>query len=317
MLAVAAIPSIKKASSTIKTIRTPTSSLTTDEVQRRSDYGIRQVGTSSKLDEAKKADQERVKGAFQAVAVINQTYLRDVETAKSANKALVEDTERSLDKIVNASVQFIEAITKAITDSQEAIRDSNRRIADFKLEKSDLAFNRQTSNFSDAQKVFALVQRAAQTANASLGIALEAAFRSGNKGDQDAAQRLFDRASSELQTAKGLAQGNKGLEAKVFNEQNALLDKRIGIEQRINNLQLQRQAALRNEKTEQEKVVTELREQAKIAVDNTGIFDKNGDKFDEAQLAKRAAAREEGIEENRHARLPAEGLRCRQGTRPG
>jgi TP901 family phage tail tape measure protein len=294
-LAVIAIGQIKKAidDKRLNFANAATDKLTKDNAEATTAFAKEE---RDKLDAAKKADQERVQGARAAIAAINVKYLEGLDVAKSANKALVENTEQALDKVVHARVAFIEAITKAIADSQEAIRESNRKIADFKLEKQDLQSTRQTANFSDAQKSFVLIQRSAQTAR-DAEQALLNAFRSGDKGDQEAAQRLFERAGSQLNAAKALGQGNKAIEGTIFNAQNALLDRRIGIEQRINALQLQRQKALQDEKNVQEKVVAELREQAKIAVANTGDFDANGNKFDAAQQARRDKARQDALKQ--------------------
>jgi len=248
------------------------------------------------LNLQKKIDQELVAGAFTKITEINKAYLKDVDNAKNANDAVVANTEASLDKILSARTKFVSAIESAITESQQQVKDSVARIADLRIKQDDRQFDTKTKDFDDAQKVFALNQRAAQIASKATAD-LKAAFASGDDDARNRALGQFQRADAAAAEAQSIGEraGNRVLEAQSAKQLESITNQQIRAEEEINRLQAQRQKALASERDRQEGIVKQLREQTKLVLDNTGQFDKNGQLLDPDELAKRSQARAEGL----------------------
>lgn len=250
---------------------------------------------TERLDAARDADKERIKSSKDAIISITKDYDTALSVAKSANHAVVEDTNRSLDKIVNARQALVNELQKQSDQSRDAVKQAAQKIASFSEQKSDIKFEKDTRNFDDAQKTFKLIQRSGDIANKAES-SLQKALKAGDQTAQEAAQRLFDKAQTQLTAAQTSAKGNPALETRVFNEQNNLLNKRIQIEQQITSFQTKRQAALKAEKDAQEKVVAELRRLSQVVVDNTGLFDKKtSERLDNKQLVEQAKKREQAL----------------------
>jgi TP901 family phage tail tape measure protein len=251
---------------------------------------------NDKLRSAKEVDDAIVQGAFKRVQEINKQYLKDVENAKSANAAMVADTERSLDKIVDARTKFVQAIDAAINDSRQQVKDSQNRILDLEQRKDDRKFDFQTRDFDDAQKVFALTQRAQDTARQAEET-LRKAFASGDDQLRQRALSQFQRADALGEQARAIAENadNRALEVKAARDLEDISNRQIQAEREINQAQQQRQKALEAERNKQEAIVAQIREQQKIVLDNTGAFDKQGQLFDPEEAQRRAARQQEAL----------------------
>lgn len=251
---------------------------------------------NEKLRAAQEIDNTIVQGALKRVQTINQQYLKDVENAKSANASIVTDTEKALDKIVSARTKFSQELDKAITDSRQQVRESQNRIEDLNQRQSDRKFEFDTRGLNDAQKVFALTQRANQTA-ADAGDKLRKAFETGNQDLRQRALAQFTRADALAEQGRQLAQnaGNRGLELKAAKDLENISRKQIAAEEEINRLQGQRQKQLAAERDRQEKIVEQIRTQQKVVLDNTGAFDKQGQLINPEQQAERAVKRQEAL----------------------
>jgi TP901 family phage tail tape measure protein len=266
------------------------------QAQNAADLESFRKAQNDKLIEQKKFDDAVVQGAFQRIAKINAQYLQDVENAKSSNKAIVLDTQKALEKIVDARQKFASELNSAITDSRNQVRESVGRIQDIQTRQSDRKFEFDTRGFSDAQKVFALTQRAADTARQAEQ-SLKQAFRTGDDQLRSRALAQFQRADALGEQARQIGENanNRALELKAARDLEAISQRQINAEREINAAQAQRQKALAAERDRQEKIVEAIREQQKIVLDNTGLFDKNQQLIDPDEQARRAQRRGEAL----------------------
>jgi TP901 family phage tail tape measure protein len=245
-----------------------------------------------RLDLAKQDDKKLVASAKNRIAEISAQYARDVENTKSLNAAVVANTQNSLDQIVGARQKYVQELAGAVADSQQAIRDSQGRISDIAEREDNRKFEFKSRQDSDPVKAFKLIQRSSDLARKAEE-QLNTAFRTGNKELQQRALKSFDAANAASNEADAIGQrtGNRGLEFRAAQQLESTAKKQIEAETRINQLQQQRQQLLEAERQRQEKIVEAIKEQAKIVLDNTGEFDKNGNQFSEADQKDRATKR--------------------------
>ena len=266
------------------------------EAQNKKDLEEFRKTQNDKLKAAKATDDAIVQGVKERFRPIAKEYFRDLEAAKAANKALVKDTERRLGSVVGARTKVIQALESAIQDSDNLIQQSQNRIDDIQQRQSDRKFEFNTRGFSDAQKVGVLVARAADEARAAEQSLIKA-FESGDDNLKQRALAQFQRADSIAAEAQSIGQraGSRALEARSAKELEDIARRQISAEQRINDLQSQRVEQQKKEKTAQEEILRQIREQQEIVLANTGQLDQNDQLFDPAEEAKRAKARQEGL----------------------
>lgn len=240
-----------------------------------------------KLTEANKEATKIVRTQLQALGV---DYLKSVADAERGDQRMVDSAERTLDKIVDLRADFLKAIESAITDSVSQIEQSQERIFAIQQGQEDRKFERKTTGFSDAQKVAALTQRSAELARQAEAT-LQQAFKTGNDALKQRALSLFGKASSTAEDAKQIGERtkNRTLEANAAKAVEDVATRQLNVEREINAQQEIRRQRLIKERAEQEKIVERLKEQAKIVLENSAKFDKDGNRFSE----KEAAAREQ------------------------
>jgi TP901 family phage tail tape measure protein len=250
----------------------------------------------SRIEQASRGYEQLAQSARQSLRTISIQYIEDVEKAKDADDGLVEKTKSTLDKIVNLRENFLQELNSAISGSRKQIEASLARIQTIQDKQDTRKFESDTRGFNDAQKVAALTQRAAdlsRQAEQNLG----EAFRTGNDQLKDRALGQFAQADALGEQARNIGEraNNRALEARAANELTSNANRQIAAEKQINELQKQRQKALEKERTKQEAILTELRNQTKIAAENTGQFDKNGKQKGAEELARQDAKRQEAL----------------------
>lgn len=243
------------------------------------------------IEGKRQATREIVRGALERLRPIQVAYNRAQEQARSLNDALVDDTNRSLDRIVSARQQYAQQLESAINDSNGKIIESLERVQSLQDQQSNRRFNFQIAGLGDAQKIDALLSRASSlTTKAEQN--LQGAFRSGNEQLRQRALAQFQAAQATATEAQQIAQGlgNRVQEEQVIGRIGGLVQRQAVAEEQINRQTQARQRALEQERDKQEKVTAELRRQSQVVLDNTGLFDEQGKRFSSEQVEKRAEA---------------------------
>lgn len=251
---------------------------------------------ADRIAELDKNNKEIVQKGRRALQDIGVEYNEAVDKAKRGDKAIVKSAETSLDKIVSLRSKFLQSIEQAIGESTSKTQASQDRIFAIQQGQKDRKFDQNTRDLPDAAKVGALTKRSAELAKEAEETML-AAFRTGNEALQQRGLGLFDKASSTAEEARqiGLSAKNRALEGFAANKVEEVATRQLRVEEQINKAQEQRRQALIKERAEQEKVVEALKEQAQIVLDNSGDFDKNGDRFTDKERAAREARRNEAL----------------------
>jgi TP901 family phage tail tape measure protein len=244
-------------------------------------------------DFANAADEAKVKSARLAIQQLNKEYLADTDNARQASDALVTNSTAAIGKIVGARERLVSELAKSASDSEAIAKQALLRIQGLRDKQADIDFNTKLSGFDDAQKSFLLAQRAEE-------LARDAGQKLATAVDGDAVARalaLFNKAESTGEAAADIAKrtGDRAAEVRVAGQLKGILDSQVQAEQKLLALQDQRQASLERERDRQQKIVDAIRAQTKLALDNTGLFDKQGNQFNAADQQKREAARQAAL----------------------
>src|SRR4029079_12533715 len=114
---------------------------------------------------------------------------------------------------------------------------------------------------------------------------------------QQRALGQFNRADAAAKEAQniGKSANNRALEAHAAKTVEDVANRQLQLEQEINRQQAARQQALAKERDRQAEILKQLKDQAAIAAENTGQFDKSGKEFDPKEQAAREARRQEAL----------------------
>lgn len=251
-----------------------------------------QKGLKDRRDAQEKADKELVKQQFQTFQQLNKAYLGDVDNAKNASDALVENVKAGLADVLTTRERLVDELARSVARSEQIAENAQQRILGLEDRKDDIEFDRRTASLSEAQKAVSLGRRAQSLASE----AAEQIRKGGLFGDIDQINRglsLFSKAESLFNESGGIAKriGNRELENRAIRQGANLIDQQIASEKALAAVQKQRQAEIEAERKSQQAVVNQIREQVKIANDNNGLFNAQGERFSEQDLAKRQAAR--------------------------
>lgn len=241
-------------------------------------------------------NKEATQVARQTLQKSGQDYIDAIDKAKRGDESLVDSAENTLEKIVSLRADFLKAIESAITNSVAQIEQSQERIFAIQQGREDRKFDKRTENFSGAQKAAAQLTRAADTAR-DAEATLREAFKTGNETLKQRGLALFGRANAFAAEAEAIGKSakNRALEGNAAKTVEDIATRQLRVEEEINRKQEQRRQALIKERQEQEKLVEELKKQAKIAVDNTGDFDKQGNRFTEKEALAREKRRQAAL----------------------
>jgi TP901 family phage tail tape measure protein len=263
------------------------------------------------VQNAEETTKEITQQVLNRLRPVQMAYDATLDKAKDADAQLVADTERSLDRITSARQKFAQALDTAIQNSADQIRESISRIQNVQFAQENREFEFRISGLDDAGKSAQLLRRADELARRAQQ-SLFTAFQTGNQDLQQRALAQFQAAQGAAEEAQSIAQnnGNRSREAAIVQKIKGIVDLQVSAEQRINLLQSQRQRALRAERDSQAKLTTEIQRQAKIALDNTGGTDDDGNRFSDAAQAKRDAARRSALKRIAELSLNARDFRA-------
>lgn len=267
------------------------------EAQHDAELRLVEAKLKKQRDLENKADQDRIKAIRQTFQALNQEYLRDFDNQADANAALVANTKANLQDILQTRVRFVDELARAAARAGDAIRQSDLRVIGLTDLKADREFEQRTSRLSEEKQALALSRRAQEFADQAVKNLLQA----GRLGDDDGMRRaldLFARAQAAGESAQEIASrvGSRTAEARAVQFLARLTDQQISAEQRLTRIQAERQKKIDAERVRQQKITEEIRKQTKIALDNTGVFDKSGNALSDADQQKRAAARQAALQ---------------------
>lgn len=241
-------------------------------------------------DLANKADKDRAKTVRETSRDISASYLAQRNIAMSANTSLVKNTKSSINEIVEAFQKLNEAEASAAANARTIQSQSAERLGGLQDRLSDINFDTQTQGFTEAQKVFALNQKSAELASQAASTLANAG------GDQDKINRglaLFSQSQRAAEQAGSLAErtDNTRLQQSAQKQLESSINAQVGAEKRLQNAQEGRIAGLSKERAVHQDLLDAIREQAKLAADNTGIFDGQNKKFSAEDQEKRDKTR--------------------------
>jgi TP901 family phage tail tape measure protein len=265
---------------------------------------------SEKRDAASKADDARIQSSLQTIQRLNIAYLSDLDNAKRANAAMVKNAEAGLHRILTTRERLVAELAKAAAEANDAIKSSQQRIGDLKNKSQDREFSRSISPLDDAQKAFALSGRARE-------IASQAANDLARATDKEAISRALQQFTRAERTGEEAAQiaertGNRTLEAKAAQTLHDITQKQIAAEKQLQQVQARRVPILEKERDIQQASVDQMRAAIKTVLDNSNLFDKQGNTLPADQLAKQAAARQEAMKQLSQAALSQRDLTAMQ-----
>lgn len=238
-----------------------------------------------KRDAEKKLQDDRLDSARKTIQSLNVTYLQDVENAKRASQILTDNAQTAVNRIIKAREQYIQELTRVVTDSEKIVLDSQQRILSATERQSDREFDFRNQGDS-ATQVSRLLQRAQEFS--SRGIQL---LQSGDVKQIDEAVRLLEKAQGLGEKAFGAAGDDRSLQARALQQLGALTNQQVDAERELQRIQQDRAALAEEERQRQEQILDTIKSQAKILIENTGVFDAEGNRFNDVDLEKRAKAR--------------------------
>lgn len=247
--------------------------------------------TKEGLDEATRADEERIQSARNASREITAAYNEQIIEAQNLNKNLVRSLKSDANDIITSYRQLSSAIGSAIADAEKTRQESLNRIQSLQNEQSQALLKSQLAGLNDAQKVFALSQQSAQLASQAARLIASA---SGNEGQANRGRQQADLAKQLAEQEASVAQqtGDRGLQAKAAADLSSILNGQIAAEKQLASAEQARESRLAAAKQRVDATTKALQEQFQILLANSGALDKQGKRFTEAEQAQRAANRE-------------------------
>lgn len=239
------------------------------------------------------ANREIGRGIREATKDLRKEYLRQEDVVKSTNDALVKSTKNALNTIIQAYSDLTEAQARAVSKSREIQRDAAVRVQDLEGQRSGIDFQQRTGSLNDAQKAFALSQRAAQLASTATQTLSSAA---GNQAKLAQGAKQFAEAQQAASEAARLAEATKDPVAisRAFQQQRRVVDAEIRAQKILIENEKKREANLESVRAKIQQARDLVREQAEIVRDNTGIFDPStGRLFSKAAQEQREVTRRE------------------------
>ena len=266
-------------------------------LEQRNDEALRLVEARlrKERDVENKADEERLQATRRVFQELNKVYLDDVANARSANDAIVENAKSSLEGVVKTREKLVDQLARAQDEARDIARDSGQRVASARERQGDRDFERE---FSQVRNLTTQINELFGRANEISDQArreLAAGSMLGDPTKIAEATRLFEKAQQIGERALGLAGQNRFLQNEAFSDLEELTRKQIAAEEQLQAQQAKRQKALEAERAAQQKIVDTIREQSKIVLANTGVFDKDGKQFDPEEQAKRDKARADAL----------------------
>lgn len=255
------------------------------------------IAEDERLNATKIADEAILQSGLERLRELNKAEIVFNRDVQGRNQSLIANAKNILDTVVSQREQFARAISQTIGQIDNQIQGALTRIAGLRREQDSRQFEFGLRDSNDTERAESLLSRATTLAQEAESQILQA-FQTGDKAAAENARALFQEAQAALQQADAVAQraGNRELEVQAFAQLQNLSEQQISVEQRINDIQEERRTALEEQKRQQEGIVQELKNQAKIVLDNTGQFNTEGRRFSPEQQASRAQIRQQALQ---------------------
>lgn len=177
--------------------------------------------------------EKKLRSALQSMNDLDHVYNQDVANAHAAGDLMVRTVAFITQNIVRERAKMMSEIERGSRDALNQAQQSLDIVQRLKDSIEDRQFASQTKNLSDAQKVFALTEKAEQTASNAARL-LQEGIATGNKANIDRARQQFTRAESLGQEATAMAENasNAGLLRKATESLTSTQQKWIRAEER-------------------------------------------------------------------------------------
>lgn len=249
-----------------------------------------------RLNAQKIADEAILQSGLQRLRKLNAAEITFTRESVARDKNLVASVDATLDQVVGRREQLLKTIESAITGIDSEVAASLQRVTSLQRGQNTREFEFGIRGTSDTSQAESLLSRAFELAEQAKS-ELFTAFETGDKVARQNALALFQEAEAAAQQADGIAErtNNRDLEVQAFAQLQDLAQSQIDAERQINELQDERRAKLEQERAQQAAIVQELKNQAKIVLDNTGLFNTEGRRFSEQQQASRSSIRQNAL----------------------
>ena len=263
------------------------SSAALERLQKANQDALEQFKSAEaqRLKAAIKVDAERVRATRLANLDLMRSYRGTVGGIRQQNDSMVRNATRALDRLVKARANAVKQLEKAAKESATAILASQDRIVGLKFGTEERKFERRTTGLSDAQKSFALSNRATDLATR----AARAMAKATDPRAIENAVRLFEAGQRAGEQAEELAAGKGGLAKRAQDVLDAISTQQIRAEKQLQEQQAAIGTAANRRAAREKEILGILRQQTKIIKANLSLFTKQGELFDPATLAERQA----------------------------
>lgn len=255
------------------------------QVQREQD--------SARLDQEKQANRDRFQLIDQAIAQEQSAYNKQLDVANESNKQLIDDDKRALDRVIEGRQKFADDLKKAAQAAENQATES-RRISNAEIVKlDDQRFNQQEKNVSALGQITDNQQRADQI----FALGRKQLAQATTEEEAKAARATFDRSDAfrqqALESAKTL--GSTTDIADQERQIERVARSRIDAEVKFQKTREAQAALLRQQAAEEEARVDKLKSLSKTFLDNSKLFDKQGNPLQGDELTKHADAAKKAL----------------------
>jgi len=256
---------------------------------KQAEVSLRALGIAAETNF--KQFEQAVRGGLIASQDSVAAYRAMLPVIQETDAKLTASTKNSLDDVIKAREGYVRELVKAAAEADKIADASVARVQDLQSGQQTRIFDRSIKGLGDAQQILKLTERSQQLAN-SAASELIAAGRTGDERGIQKALDAFNESDRLATTAQDIAErtGNRALEAQAVARVAATVNTQVAAEKQLQAIQKQRQVDLERERERQAQIADELKRQAKIVVDNAGLFDKDGRQFNESELASRGRA---------------------------
>ena len=232
--------------------------------------------------EDKRGIDERFRNVTDFVRKIRSAVADRTRAWEQSNDQILRDTETVLDRILSANKDLVRNLKQEAEDAAQAQIDSQQRVNDLRVQGEDAAFNASLRGRNAIQRSFLQQQRAAELASkASQDLATAQ-----TEAEIESALATAQRAQSAAQEAVSSAEtsGNRAAVTRALATQQGISDQLISAEERLQQLQLQRQTAAEAAAREEEARVAKLSDAIDKLLDLQQEFDPSASPVDREKI---------------------------------
>lgn len=248
------------------------------------------------LNNKKQNDEAIIQSGLEKLRALNAEEISFNREAIQRDGALRASIDNTLQYIVSRRAEFLRVIEQSIKSIDKEIQESLIRVNALQQSRDKREFDFSTRGLSDKDKAEALLSRSNALATEAQAKFNEALL-TGDRVTQKQANALLAEATSAAEQADAVAQRaeNRDLEVQAFAQLQSLTDQQISAELQLNEIQDERQRKLEAQRAAQQKILQDLKNQAKIVLDNSGLFNNDGERFSPQQQASRARIRQDAL----------------------